>query len=259
MTKEEIQTRYSKLSQKDKDELSWVLGVHEVARASEDLQFYLRTMVLTMDEHDDKHPIKPLPMHKQYLQELASDFLREPLLLIEKSRQMMVTWLMVACHLWDAQFHEGRRIFFQSKKEVDANHLIDRAKIIYNNYPEPYKAIIHERYPARTPQSYLKLEFYKNQSILQGTAQGADVLRQYTASRIFSDEMAFQDKAEEAFIAAKPTIVGGGKFVGVSTPNFKNFFYLTARDSVWNKLITIMTLIIITSISSRNAHGQNQN
>jgi len=153
-------------------------------------------------------------------------------LLVEKSRQMLVTWVMIACHLWDAQFHQGRRIFFQSKKENDANALVDRAKHIYDSYPPHIKPIIEALYPANKPMAYLKLEFGKNKSIIQGTPQGADVIRQYTASRIFSDEMAFQEKAEEAYIAAKPTIVGGGSFVGVSTPNFKNFFYLLAKDQV---------------------------
>ena len=46
------------------------------------------------------------------------------------------------------------------------------------------------------------------------------------------DEAAFQERAEEAWIAAKPTIVGGGSVVMVSTPNFKNFFYLVKTDAL---------------------------
>jgi phage FluMu gp28-like protein len=221
-----------KIDPEEKKNLIMNLAVAGVDRAKDDLLYYLDNMVYTQDEHDINQPIKRLPMHKQYMRELATHFLHNPLLLVEKSRQMMVTWIMVACHLWDAQFHSGRRIFFQSKKEADANHLIDRAKVIYANYPEPFKSVIYEKYPAKEPMAYLKLEFYKNQSIIQGTAQGADVIRQYTASRIFSDELAFQEKAEEAFIAAKPTLVGGGSFVGVSTPNFKNFFYLLKSDQI---------------------------
>jgi phage FluMu gp28-like protein len=145
---------------------------------------------------------------------------------------MMVTWIMVACHLWDAQFHEGRRIFFQSKKEKDANYLVDRAKFIYNHYPEPYKTVIHNLYPVKEPMPYLKLEFGKTMSVIEGTPQGASVLRQYTASRIFMDEAAFMEQAEDAFMAAKPTLTGGGSLVVVSTPNFRNFFYLLAKDMI---------------------------
>lgn len=210
---------------------AWV--VEKVRRASGDLHYYLEHFVYTLDEHDVRSPVKQLPYRqKKYIGELADLFLNERMLLVEKSRQMLVTWVMVACHLWDAQFHAGRRIFFQSKKEVDANHLVDRAKIIYNNYPPVYKQVIQHQFPANEPQAYLKLEFGKHHSIIQGVPQGADILRQYTASRVFSDEMAFQEKAEEAYIAAKPTIVGGGSFIGVSSPNFKNFFYLLAKDNL---------------------------
>ena len=190
--------------------------------------FFLETMVLTLDEHDPESPIKPLPMHKQYLRDLAELFLSEQLLIVEKSRQMMVTWIMIACHLWEAMFHKGKRIFFQSKKEFDANNLVDRAKFIYRHLP----AVTQKLFPANMPMAYLRLEFGKHDSVIQGTPQGDSVLRQYTASRIFSDEMAFQEEAEEAYIAAKPTIVGGGRFVGVSSPNFENFFYRLKADEL---------------------------
>lgn len=208
------------------------LVVEQIKRAKDDLLYFLDHFVYTLDEHDSVHPVKPMPMEKEYLRELASLFLSEKLLLVEKSRQMMATWLFVACCLWDAQFHEGRRIFLQSKKEVDADGLIQRAKHIYNNYPEPYKGLIHAQYPAREPMAYLKLEFAKNQSILQGTPQGPDMLRQYTASLVFMDEAAFQPQLEQAIIASRPTTVGGGKLILCSTPNFKNTFYQLRSDLI---------------------------
>jgi hypothetical protein len=186
----------------------------------------VRRFCRTLDEHDRDNPIKLFP-DKQCIDDLISLFLSEQLLLIEKSRQMMATWTFVACHLWDAMFHPARRIFFQSKKELDANNLVDRAKFIYEHLPEEMKAM----YPCN-PYAYCKLEFGKWHSIIQGVPQGGDVLRQYTASRLFSDEMSFQEKADEAFIASKPTIDGGGSFIGVSTPNGKEFFYLLCRDKV---------------------------
>jgi phage FluMu gp28-like protein len=219
-------------SDDDRKKVSDDIAQAEINRAKDDLLYYLENLVFTLDEHDPNAPVKHLPMDKEYLRELAKLFLSEKLMLVEKSRQMLVTWVMIACHLWDAQFHMGRRIFFQSKKENDANALVDRAKHIYDSYPDYIKPLIEAQYPANKPMSYLKLEFGKNKSLIQGTPQGADVIRQYTSSRIFSDEFAFQEKAEEAFIAAKPSLVGGGSFIGVSTPNFKNFFYLLKADLV---------------------------
>ena len=205
-------------------EIDHLLASEDVKKAENDLLYFLKR-VKTWDEHDQVNPTKPLP-DKPYLEELALLFLTEPLLAIEKSRQMMVTWLMCACHLWDAWAHQGRRIFFQSKKEKDANANIDRVKFIYENLPPHYK-IAH---PANMPMTYLKLEFGKQKSIIEGIPQGADVLRQYTCSRIFSDETAFQEQAEKAWEAAKPTITGGGSIVMVSSPNFKEHFWRICQD-----------------------------
>ena len=43
---------------------------------------------------------------------------------------------------------------------------------------------------------------------------------------IFSDEMAFQADAEDAYTGALPTIKGGGRFTGVSSANPGFFHYL---------------------------------
>lgn len=196
-------------------------------KSATDFGFFCRNFVYTLDEHDEDNPTKPIPMEKKYLSDLASIFQTERLLIIEKSRQMMVTWIGMAYCLWVGMFHEGRRVFVQSKKEKDADELINRAKFIYSHLPEYFKI----RYRANEPMSYLTIKFGKHNSVIQGIPQGADVIRQYTLSLLWSDEMAFQEKAEEAFVSAKPALSGGGQFIGVSTPNFKEFFYRLRSDN----------------------------
>lgn len=191
-----------------------------------DFGYFLRQWVMTQDEHDKTSPIKPMP-DKQYIRELAHLFQTTDKLLVEKSRQMMVSWVACAYALWLALFHDGRRVFIQSKKEQDANALLDRVKLIYNHLPERLKTI----YPC-DPPAYCKMAWGKRNSIIQAVPQGADVLRQYTASAIISDEAAFQEKAEEAYIASRPTLVGGGQMIMISSPNFKNFFYLLKSDLI---------------------------
>lgn len=203
------------------------LLMKDIQRAKTDCKFFVKNFCFTLDEHDEANPIKHFP-DKDYIWDLVDLFLNERLLLVEKSRQMMATWTFISCHLWDAMFLSARRIFFQSKKELDANNLVDRAKFIYDHLPEEMK----QMYPCKQPQAYLRLEFPKWNSIIQGVPQGGDVLRQYTASRIFADEFAFQERASDAYIASKPTIDSGGNFIGVSTPNGKEFFYLLKSDKV---------------------------
>lgn len=196
-----------------------------IRKASKDFLFFLEHYVYTLDEHDKLNPIKKMPK-KPYLKELAQHFVNERLLLVEKSRQMMVTWLACSYSLWVAMFNEGKRVFIQSKKEKDANSILDRIKFTYERLPDLMKLT----YPAQS--AYCKISWPKQNSIIEAIPQGPEQVRQYTASLIISDEMAFQEQAEEAFIAAKPSLTGGGQYIGISTPNFKNFFYLLAKDKV---------------------------
>lgn len=124
---------------------------------------------------------------------------------------MLMTWLWTALNLHEVQFNEGRYNFFQSKKEDDANALVDRAKFIYHHQPDFLKQ------PAE--ETYCKFKFPVKNSQIIGIPQGGDQIRMHTASRIFSDEMAFQPEAENAFTAARPCIEGGGTFNGVSSAN----------------------------------------
>ena len=190
---------------------------------------WLTTWAYTIDPHDRTNPVKRFPA-RDYIKRLVDIWLKESLLLIPKSRQMMVSWLFCSLYLWDTQFYPGRLNFFQSKKEEDADALIRRAKFIYDKQP-----VFLRRYrvnPSNTGRHiYCKLELPEIQSMIRGIPQGGDQIRMHTASGIFSDEMGFQSEAEAAYTAAKPTIDGGGKFTGVSTAE-PGFFADMVEDAV---------------------------
>jgi phage FluMu gp28-like protein len=183
----------------------------------------------TLDPHDKVNPIKHFP-DKIYLRKLVDVWLEEPLLLIVKSRQMMISWLLVALNTWLAMFHKGQYVFFISKKEDDSGlssplSLLSRAYFIYNHLPESMKI------PIKKSGTPAMLAFHTRNSIIHAVSQDSDALRQYTASSIFTDEMAFQERSELVYAAVKPTIDGGGRLTGVSTPNGKrNLFYKLVFD-----------------------------
>lgn len=133
---------------------------------------------------------------------------------------MLMTWLFCACYLWDALLNEGRLVFFQSKKEEDADRLIQRANFIYEHQPKWVQALFPASY------TFCHLKFYEGNSEIWGVPQGGDQIRSHTASGIFSDEMAFQPEAEDAYTGALPTVKGGGRFTGVSSANPGFFHYL---------------------------------
>ena len=79
--------------------------------------------------------------------------------------------------------------------------------------------------PGSACGSYCMMEFLHNKSRIIGLSQNPDDVKGYTASNIFSDEVAAQERARETFVAMKPTLDGGGRYIAVSTPLGRNYFY----------------------------------
>lgn len=180
--------------------------------------------VYTLDEHDSNNPIKHFP-NKEYFWHITKLWLENEKIVIAKSRQMMITWLIVALNLWKFITKNGQLIFFQSKKEYDSAQIVERAKTIYDNLP------FKKQYPATI--KYLHIISPERYSKIVGIPQGGAILRQYTSSSILCDEAAFQEQAEDAYSAAKPTIEGGGNYTLISTADGKkNFFYRLYTDNL---------------------------
>ncbi len=188
-------------------------------------EYFLQWFVWTLDQHDPKHPIKQFPWHRPHLQTLVQLWKDNKLLSIVKCRQVVATWLFSALALWDV-LHPGKLVMLQSKREEDAigsettgaAHL-GRAKFILSHIPG--RAILCPvPKGSNEPGSmgtYGKLEFAELNSGLWAIPQGGNIIRQRTASGIFSDEVAFQPEAEDAYVAARPCIRGGGWFVALTT------------------------------------------
>jgi len=188
---------------------------------------FFEKFVYTLDPHYAKQPVRRYPVDKPYLKEIVKLCEENNLLLIEKSRQMLVTWTIVGFFLWDAIFHNGRYIFFQSRKEDDAGlstplSLVSRAKFIFDHLPKELQC------PLRIGKQPPIMQI--GDSTIQGISQDSDALRSFTASGVFADEMAFQERSREAFAATRPTIEGGGRFIGVSSAHGKNFWYQLTHD-----------------------------
>lgn len=88
--------------------------------------------------------VRPLPM-KPYFEPIINAWLKHQLILIEKSRDMMASWLVVALYTWDTLFHEGRQNFFQSETAPKTLELVKRAYHIYKHQPK----IIQDVHPFR--------------------------------------------------------------------------------------------------------------
>lgn len=196
-------------------------------KCKRDPLFWLSNYVKTFDEHDKVNPIKSFPI-RPYVAPIVEAFEKEPILHVAKSRQMSVSWLMIALVLHEAQFFDFRLEAVFSKKEEDANALVERGKFIYNYQPLWLKNLCPlDRKMRDMPYGNL---FYANGSKLRGFAQGKDQIRSYVPSTALLDEAAFQDKMEETYGACVPCCQ---KIVTVSSANpgyFERLCDLSAQD-----------------------------
>jgi len=217
----------------------------EAEKCRRDAHFFVFEKVITKDEHDLDNAEKPFPGHL-YLHALLDCLLvsgklvkpkdaryaleaglsrewldtihQSGILFLEKSRQILASWLICAYLLWRAKHRKHQLILAQSKKEDDA------ANLVYNK--EPFNARIsfmesklprHLRscvFPTNGSKCHI---FFPNGSHIWGIPEGGDIVRSNTASVIFSDEAAFQPEFGSAYTAALPSIKGGGQLIAVSS------------------------------------------
>jgi hypothetical protein len=198
----------------------------QTAAYAADPWLFLSNAVWTLDQI--RGEIRPFP-REDYLQTVCRAWHKSRLLLIPKSRRMMITWTMVALHYWLARFRPGTTVAFVSRKEGRSEsegsaELVARAKFIHDHLPPEVEKI-------DTEYKFCRLTFPSIHSEILGIGQGPDQLRQLTLTAIFADEMSFWETARDAYIASRPTIEGGGRFTGVSSAG-PGFFEQLVNDTV---------------------------
>jgi phage FluMu gp28-like protein len=175
---------------------------------------WIKDCIWTIDETDGT--IKRFP-DKEYFAYVVNAWQESSILAIPKSRRMMATWLFLALHLWAALFRSNSAVFIQSQKSSKSEWLVGNQRMwfMYENLPKQYT------WPK--PIRLLKGEGgisrveLNNGSYIMAIGEGADQFRQYTASHVMLDEVAFWEKAKESYTGTLPTIQGGGKVVLIST------------------------------------------
>lgn len=182
------------------------------------LQFIIHCMH-TFDPADQRVPVKrmnldELPYIESVVRAFQAQTPEDPLLIIDKSRRMRISWTMCALHLHYAFTNIERHVGMFSKKQEDADELLGRCKFIYDNIPE-------DVYPSELRPKYRRvqnvLEFAELGSVMRALPQGADQARQHGFSRIMFDEFGFWPEAAATYGATIPTLQGGGLMTIVST------------------------------------------
>ena len=212
----------------------------------------------TKDEHDTDHPSKTM-YDSPYLRVLLDtmlvsghiikpeeakwalkydydmDWLTElgisGILFVEKSRQMLVSWMVCAYLLWRARALSHQLILVQSKREEDAANLVftqeaplGRMSFMEWSLPSWLKMI---DFPHGCKYCHM---VYPNGSHLWAIPEGSDIIRSNTVSVLFGDEAAFQPEFGNAYTAALPSIKGGGSAVFVSSAEPGEFAELVEAE-----------------------------
>lgn len=182
-------------------------------------------------EPEDAHYALSWGLDKDHLRALYDT----SIIAVEKSRQVMITWVALAYILWRAKFMEHQLILVQSKREADAQKLVcvkesepDAARLTFmeTHLPPHLRSVDFSRRGATAKCNV----YFDSGSHVWGIPEGGSIIRSHTPSLLFSDEAAFQPAFGEAYRAALPAIRGGGQAIFVSSAEVGEFQQLLEAD-----------------------------
>ncbi len=137
---------------------------------------------------------------KPYFRCLVEAFQSEPVLFVEKSRDMMLSWLCVGLFTHAVMTIPGIEVLFQSQKEEKAFELVGYAKTLYQKQDE----MIRKAYPLKKWKQPAGILEFAHGSRIIGIPGGGDQIRSYHPWGLFQDEAAFMPEAGEAYDHAVP-------------------------------------------------------
>jgi len=178
----------------------------ELVRCYRDPWYFMTHHVWTQDP---ARGVARFPNYR-FLQNLVQSAEREVSLLVPKSRQMVVTWTVVAYFVWRALFRGPGLFLFISRNERCAEELLLRAQFILDRLPLYMQ-------PKRRANSREELSLAAVGSRILSLPATPDAPRMHSPAGVFWDEMAFTPFDEQIWGALKPALESGGRFVGVST------------------------------------------
>lgn len=217
LTYEECQAQIARMAPEQAQQALQVLIPAILAQCATDGLFWLR-WVTTRDEADPEHATKPFPVHLEYIQRLWEILVTEQCVVVAKSRQMLVSWVLAAFCTWWARFHPHQALFWQTQQWKDATAMtcqaegavLGRCQFIERHLPPWMQLTLKEQEGILT---------YPNGSFVQALAGGADQVRGKVASIIVEDEFARQPEATGVYTTVAPLIQKGMRLIVVSTPN----------------------------------------
>jgi len=186
-----------------------------------DFWLFATSCLYTFDEHEPDLALrlrKPFP-RDEHIRGYARELVSHRLVIVDKARQMFLSWLCLAFIVWRCLFNPGERWLVVSKREADAFHLKDRVNALLKNLPEPLRFL-----DERVTDNSGEIEWTGGSSI-HFLPASPDIGRTYTASGVLMDEFAFHPWAEAMLTSIFPTVAKAGFLFLISTHNGVGSFY----------------------------------
>lgn len=188
-------------SSKDIEELRLLDELHVRRCLSSDF-YWLTRGTSTEDEQDPKNPIKPFPP-RDYFQIILSGLADESVFFVEKSRTMMLTWLVTGFSAHYGFTHPYTGVVFHSKDEDRAVHCVKCVKILWRESCP----LLKETWRLRKPldeQPYNKFEL-ANGSRFTALPGDPDKVRHAHPTMVILDEAALLPDFYASFDIAAAT------------------------------------------------------
>lgn len=215
-------------------EEEWIQGLADLCelewqRCSLDPSHFIDSHLKTVDTVDQENPDKPFPFIP-YLHWLDDFLLTEPMLLVPKSRRVLVTWRVAAFCLWDCLFRQARNIACLNEDLAKANQMVLMIRQLYDSMP-PW---IKQRAPLKWKTE--ELWFPATRSKITALEQGPDVGRMFAYSRVWVDEAQDAKHPKATYASMHATTKGrtqatGGQIVYTGTAK-QGWWMLACHDQL---------------------------
>ena len=189
--------------------------------------FFIENFCWTFDPRSKNKflPIVLFDYQKDAIRYIVDHIDRGVNFLIEKSRDMGVSWLIVYVFVWYWLFHEGINLLIGSYKEklvddgVNQDALFGKIEFTLKNIP---KWLMPRGFTYRKHRLKLKVINPENNNIISGDTMNPNFGRGARKTAIFYDELGFWDTARESWESGTQTT---SCQIANSTPNGRDWFW----------------------------------
>ncbi len=178
------------------------------ARCQTDILFWINHYGKTYDPRAKQSPhldFKLYPFQERFVKKLVRHIEKGEDLLVEKSRDMGVSWLVLLVFQWYWLFQPGSNFLLGSRKMDAVDRLGDMStlmeKLRYNLALQP-DWLMPQGFQKRLHNHHLKLINPENGNSITGESSNANFARGGRYKAIFMDEFAYWQNADMAYASA---------------------------------------------------------